>query len=143
MQPSPDYSDIFELNSVFTDFWNSHIDTTITSAYVAKENEPDFTENLDKYFAKALTNLRGEISHTQASIGSTTVSDSPCELFQRDLQVNIHHHHHLAIICESGHIFDRSIGYVPLNASHCQHLNRLRHQFQCYHCSIVYCYHQE
>ena len=83
MQPSPDYSDIFELNSVFTDFWNSHIDATITSAYVAKENEPDFTENLDKYFAKAL-NLRGEISHTQASIGFTTVSDSPCELFQRD-----------------------------------------------------------
>ena len=83
MQLSPDDSDIFELNSVSADSWNSHIDATISSAYVAEEHEADCTENLDKYFAKAL-NLRGEISHTQASIGSTTVSDSPCELFQRD-----------------------------------------------------------
>ena len=83
MQLSPDDSDIFELNSVSTDSWNSHIDATISSAYVAKEHEADYTENLDKYFAKAL-NLRGEIYHTQASIGSATFSDNPCELFQRD-----------------------------------------------------------
>ena len=70
-------------NSVSTDSWNSHINATISSAYVADEYESDCTENLDKYFAKAL-DLRGEISYTQASIGSTTFSDSPCELFQRD-----------------------------------------------------------
>ena len=83
MQVSPDDDDIFELNSVSVKSWNAHIDATISSAYVAHDHAADCTENLDKYFAKALS-LRGEISHTQASIGSTTFSDRPCDLFQSD-----------------------------------------------------------
>ena len=83
MQTNNDGDDVFEISSVSVDSWNSHVDATISSAYVAEEHLDDCTENLDKYFAEAL-NLRGEISKVQASIGSTTVSDNPCELFRSD-----------------------------------------------------------
>ena len=69
---------------MFQLIWNLHVNASILSAYVAEEHFDDCTENLDKYFAEAL-NLRGEISKVQqASIGSTTFSDEPCELFKSD-----------------------------------------------------------
>ena len=82
MQTNNDNDDIFEISSVSVDSRNSLVDATISSAYVAEEHLDDCRENRDKYFAEA---LRGEISKVQeASIGSTTFSDEPCELFRSD-----------------------------------------------------------
>ena len=76
-----DYEDIFELSSVTVDDWNKQIDSNISNAYTAEEHHDDDLNELDELFAKTLS-IRAEISKVQASLGSTTLCEDPCELFQ-------------------------------------------------------------
>ena len=76
-----DYEDIFELSSVTVDDWNKQIDSNISNAYNAEEHQDDDLNELDELFAKTLS-IRAEISKVQASLGSTTLCEDPCELFQ-------------------------------------------------------------
>ena len=81
MQSDDDPAEIFELASVTMLQLATQIDSTASNAYTAESYIDDTSESTDKYFAEALS-LRGEISKMQASLGSTTYSDSECSVFR-------------------------------------------------------------
>ena len=87
----PNMSDeIFEMATLSTDAWDRHIDSTVSSAFMA--DEPDDVglgnQSEGRDFADALA-LRGEISKVSASIGSTSISDDDCPIFAQPITTTI------------------------------------------------------
>ena len=76
-----DDNDIFELSSVTVESWQNHVDSNYNNAYIADDNFDNTSDDFDNQFAKSL-NIRAEISKVQATLGSTTLNELPCQLFQ-------------------------------------------------------------
>ena len=77
--------DVFAVSSVTSDVLGSLIDAVIPSALVAPDEVLHGKRGMndDDGFAQALS-LRGEISKFAATIGSCTVSEECCSLFESD-----------------------------------------------------------
>ena len=78
--------DVFEAAAISADAYESHVDATISSVFVANDNFISDTGHV--YDADGLSealSLRGEISKFAATIGSCTISDECCSLFETNV----------------------------------------------------------
>ena len=90
MEVSNMSDEIFGMASLSTDTWDRHINSTISSAFMA--DKPDDVglgnQSEGRDFADALA-LRGDISKVSASIGSTSISDDDCPIFAQPITTTI------------------------------------------------------
>ena len=77
---------VFEAAAISADAYESHVDATISSVFVANDNFILDTGHV--YDADSLSealSLRGEISKFAATIGSCTICDECCSLFETNV----------------------------------------------------------
>ena len=71
---------MYDIAGVSVEACEKQVDANISSFYASSVDPLPDAYDLDKHFAEVL-NLRAEVSKLHASVGSTTVSEVPCSLF--------------------------------------------------------------
>ena len=77
---------VFEASAISADAYESHVDATISSVFVANDNYISDTGHV--YDADGLSkalSLKGEISKFAATIGTCTISEESCSLFETNI----------------------------------------------------------